>query len=321
MNEVSPKSIPPPRPPPPPPQLYKRQSLDLSNHHLVKFVEDKKRNSIVSDYATAFEQKRLHQNGKTQNANSCNEVDLAEKVVGNGDERPRNDPHASSSFESTDSGGGFSTTEAVDNNEQNGQEESGSSKKPKPLPRHHFTNATKPVAAQRSLHKTKSSDENLDEESTKRKQKPVAPPRQCGAEPANICFSDTDSVECPKGATSVETYNTTNKNPVQNVVKTPTKNVSNPLSDSPLHLVQQASTSSDSDVGQHHHLNRQKRPSIEAPLTPPLDPLRLAPERSSIRRQLKSVLTPPLPRPLIPAPPPPPRIRPLETLPSQQETK
>jgi hypothetical protein len=49
----------------------------------------------------------------------------------------------------------------------------------------------------------------------------------------------------------------------------------------------------------------QRRPSIEAPPTPleplhleqkPLGPLRLAPERSSLRRQLKSVLTPPLPR-------------------------
>jgi hypothetical protein len=329
MNGVSPRStIPPPRPPLP--QIYKRQSLDLSNH-LPKYIEDKKRNSVVNDF-TALESRlsngeNRHEWHETENSldtelpqsANFNEVpverDLPKKV---GDERPapRNDfLHHHSNVDE------FQNSSPVDNNNKEGKrsnEENGV-QKPRPLPRQHC--APKPVASQRSLHstlKTKSIDEDKDGESAERKQKPVAPPRQqYSTEPKDIC-SDTAAivVECPKGATS-SNENCENSTQQQqneeenNAVVVPPKNVSN------LDSIVQESTSS--SISRFDH---QKRPSIELTETvrlrsnsdkpTPLDPLRLAPERSSVRK-LRSVLTPPLPRPLIPAPPPPPRVRPVDT--------
>jgi hypothetical protein len=160
-----------------------------------------------------------------------------------------------------------------------------STQKPKPLPRR-FNSQTKPVAAQRSLFY----DNN----------RPVAPPRQCSGVEADIC-PDTTGL---KGVISehVETS--------QNETVEP-KNVSNLVDED--FLEQQPSTSK--EVSDRH-----KRPEVPPPpievehRITQVNPLRLVPGRSSVKRQLKSVLTPPLPRPLIQPPPLPPKARASETV-------
>ncbi|KAI6177597.1 Rho-GAP domain-containing protein [Aphelenchoides bicaudatus] len=152
------------------------------------------------------------------------------------------------------------------------------------------------------------------------KEKPVAPPRLKAKTPDTHVQKDEATASAPNGPIHLEPNNVTESDGEKNGFLELVDWSS--VEDSVQKFERNASTDSSVEDSAQKSL-RQRRPSIEAPTAPleplridhqrPVDPLRLAPERASLRRQLKSVLTPPLPRPLFPAPAPPtpPRVRQL----------